>query len=94
MQEQKGKRRKARVDRRSCVACGCCVKVCPMGAVAVKHGVYACVDEEKCVGCGRGLICLRGFKTFSSTLSGVKGVSHPVGEAPPNLLAFFEAFAP
>ena len=24
-----------------------------MGAVAVKHGVYASVDEEKCVGCGR-----------------------------------------
>ena len=53
MQEQKGKRRKARVDRRSCVACGCCVKVCPMGAVAVKHGVYASVEEVKCVGCGR-----------------------------------------
>ena len=35
------------------MACGCCVKVCPMGAVAVKHGVYASVDEEKCVGCGR-----------------------------------------
>ena len=53
MQEQKRKQRKARVDRGSCVACGCCVKVCPMGAVAVKRGLYAIVNEEKCVGCGR-----------------------------------------
>ena len=53
MPEEKGKRKKAQVDRRSCVACGCCVKVCPMGAVAVNRGLYAVVDEKKCVGCGR-----------------------------------------
>ena len=38
---------------RECVACGCCITVCPKGAVAVEAGVRAKVDAEKCVGCGR-----------------------------------------
>lgn len=38
-------KRYARVDRDYCVACGCCVKVCPMDAIAVWHGVEARVDE-------------------------------------------------
>ena len=29
------KRRRAVVDTSACVACGCCVKVCPLGAIAV-----------------------------------------------------------
>lgn len=36
-----------------CVACGCCVKVCPKEAVFVWKGVAARVDKEKCIGCGR-----------------------------------------
>ena len=48
----KGKRL-ARVDRAHCVACGCCVKVCPLGAISVRRGVAAQVDVEKCVGCGK-----------------------------------------
>ncbi len=36
-----------------CVACGCCVKVCPRGAVWVDRGMTARVDGEKCVGCGK-----------------------------------------
>ena len=36
------KRRKASVDTKDCVACGCCVK-----------GIMAKVDDELCVGCGR-----------------------------------------
>ena len=36
-----------------CVACGCCVKVCPMGAVQVWKGVRAVVDTKQCVGCGK-----------------------------------------
>ena len=47
------KRRKAVVDRQACVACGCCVKVCPLQAIAVVRGIRAQVDEGKCVGCGR-----------------------------------------
>ena len=46
------KKRRAVVDQRDCVACGCCVKVCPMTAIQVYCGLYALVDEDKCIGCG------------------------------------------
>ena len=36
-----------------CIACGCCVKVCPFDAIKVYKGMYAVVSEEKCVGCGK-----------------------------------------
>lgn len=47
------KRRKAVVSQNSCVACGCCVKVCPMGAIAIPKGIFAEINLEKCVGCGK-----------------------------------------
>ena len=47
------KRRKAQVDSAVCVACGCCVKVCPAGALEVFRGLYASVSGDRCVGCGR-----------------------------------------
>ena len=47
------KRRTAVVDQRVCVACGCCVKVCPLRAIEIVRGVMAQVDETKCVGCGK-----------------------------------------
>ena len=47
------KRRRAFVDAAHCVACGCCVKVCPMGALEINHGLYAQIHEDKCVGCGK-----------------------------------------
>lgn len=47
------KKRKAFVAQKDCVACGCCVKVCPMGAIQVVRGVAARVDMEKCVGCAK-----------------------------------------
>lgn len=47
------KRRKAFVDQELCVACGCCVKVCPLGAVWIDRGISARVDPDKCVGCGK-----------------------------------------
>lgn len=40
------------VDRKICVACGACTKVCPRGAITVYRGCYALVDGGKCVGCG------------------------------------------
>lgn len=47
------KRRKARVEQGACVACGCCVKVCPKGAISIFKGIFARVDRETCVGCGK-----------------------------------------
>ncbi len=47
------KRKKALVDQTLCVACGCCMKVCPLQAVKVVKGMMAEVDWNKCVGCGR-----------------------------------------
>ena len=47
------RRRRASVDQGSCVACGCCVRVCPLSAIQVVKGITAQVDEERCVGCGK-----------------------------------------
>ena len=47
------KKRKASVDTAACVACGCCVKVCPLGAIQVERGLFARVDPGTCVGCGK-----------------------------------------
>ena len=46
-------RRRAVVDQKACAACGCCVKVCPLRAIAVVRGISAQVDPDRCVGCGR-----------------------------------------
>lgn len=46
-------KRKAAVSTEECVACGCCMKVCPKGAVTVPKGIFAEIDRELCVGCGR-----------------------------------------
>ncbi|EWM52401.1 4Fe-4S binding protein [Ruminococcus flavefaciens] len=46
-------KRKAIVDTSLCVACGCCVKVCPRKAISVPHGVYAEADQKLCIGCGK-----------------------------------------
>ena len=46
-------RRKAVVDAKACVACGCCVKICPLQAIEIVGGVTARVEQEKCVGCGK-----------------------------------------
>lgn len=49
-------KKKAVVSIRECVACGCCVKVCPRYAITVPDGIHAVVDKALCVGCG---ICVR-----------------------------------
>lgn len=43
-------KRNAVVDQALCVACGCCVKVCPLSAIEVFHGLYAKVAPDRCVG--------------------------------------------
>ena len=47
------KKKKAFVEQSDCVACGCCVKVCPRGAIQIIRGITAQVDMEKCIGCGK-----------------------------------------
>lgn len=47
------KRRRATVEQKDCVACGCCVKVCPKQAITVIKGLFAQIDADKCVGCGK-----------------------------------------
>lgn len=47
------KSKKVAVISKECVACGCCVKVCPLGALLIDRGLSAVVAEEKCVGCGK-----------------------------------------
>ena len=53
MEAKLRKKRKAFVDAGACVACGCCVKVCPLKAISVWRGIMAKVDPEVCVGCGK-----------------------------------------
>ena len=47
------KRRRAVVDPSACVACGCCVRVCPLSAIRIWNGITARVDAARCVGCGK-----------------------------------------
>ncbi len=46
-------KRKAAVSIQECVACGCCIKVCPRNAITVPNGIHAVIDRELCVGCGK-----------------------------------------
>lgn len=46
-------KRYASVDKTTCVACGACEIVCPLGAVRIHKGCFAKVAEDKCVGCGK-----------------------------------------
>ena len=48
-----------RIDPSRCVACGNCVAVCPMGAIAVDQALgRAVVNEDECVEC---YACYRGM---------------------------------
>lgn len=38
---------------KECVACGCCITVCPREALHVAFGVTARLDENRCIGCGK-----------------------------------------
>ena len=45
--------KKLAVVSKECVACGCCEKICPLGAISIFRGLYAQVDTDKCIGCGK-----------------------------------------
>jgi len=47
------KKRTANVQKSLCVACGCCAKICPLGAISIHKGILAVVDPQICVGCGK-----------------------------------------
>ena len=47
------KKRKAFITQEDCVACGCCVKTCPVGAIQIMRGIMAQVNMNKCLGCGK-----------------------------------------
>lgn len=46
-------KRKAVVNIEVCVACGCCIKVCPKNAISIPEGISAEIDRDLCVGCGK-----------------------------------------
>ena len=46
-------KKKAIVDKSSCVACGTCLKSCPLQIIHIEQGVFAQINYDKCVGCGR-----------------------------------------
>lgn len=46
-------KKKAIIDKEYCVACGSCVKVCPLQIISIEQGVFAQIDYDKCVGCGK-----------------------------------------
>lgn len=45
-------KKKAYINDKLCVACGCCLTACKLGAITVTKGVHATIDTAKCVGCG------------------------------------------
>jgi len=53
MEQRSRKKKQAAVDQTLCVACGCCVKVCPVSAIDIWRGLYAQVDVSRCIGCGK-----------------------------------------
>lgn len=46
-------RKEAIVNINECVACGSCVKICPLNIITIEQGVFAKVKTDKCVGCGK-----------------------------------------
>lgn len=43
----------AAADKNQCVACGVCMKECPMNAVSIWKGCFAVIDKAICIGCGK-----------------------------------------
>ncbi len=50
---QSDRKRISKVERKLCVACGCCAKICPVSAIRIHKGIYAQINEEKCAGCAK-----------------------------------------
>ncbi len=46
-------KKRAFVESDNCVACGCCIKVCPRSAITIFKGFVARVNFDTCIGCGK-----------------------------------------
>lgn len=46
------KKRRAKVNKNECVACGVCLQECRKQAIHIIKGCFALVNDELCVGCG------------------------------------------
>lgn len=46
-------KRKAFIDTNLCVACGSCLKVCPLQIIQINRDIVAEIDTKKCIGCGK-----------------------------------------
>lgn len=53
MEKKIKKKKRAFVNTEECVACGCCLKVCPRNALEIWKGIMAKVHTDKCIGCGK-----------------------------------------
>ena len=42
----------ANVDKDTCIGCGACGGVCPVGAIGLQDDGKAGVDEDVCIDCG------------------------------------------
>lgn len=49
--KEKIARKKAFVNSKECVACGVCVKTCPLKIINIQRGSYALVNSDRCIGC-------------------------------------------
>ena len=47
------KKKYASVRKKECVACGTCLKVCPLQIIKINKDIVAEIDTKKCVGCGK-----------------------------------------
>lgn len=45
--------KKIAIIGKQCVACGRCVRECPLGALSIYKGLRARVEAQRCVGCGK-----------------------------------------
>lgn len=62
--------KRAYVDR-SCVACGNCVKKCPVRAISIHKGMYA-TASDRCIGCGK---CVAACPAGAIEVRAVKAVA-------------------
>lgn len=40
------------VNKKTCIGCGTCVAICPVGAISFDAKGKAEIDEKKCIHCG------------------------------------------
>ena len=72
----------AKLNTQTCIACGLCVKRCPMKIITLeasekannKKGKIAFLDEEACIGCG---VCAYKCKTGSIRIERRENTTEP-----------------